>query len=345
MLSLILTLACTRPTPDTKDDTVPADNVPADTVAADTVPGDDSAPAAGDLRLIQLDCRGWIGESMLIIGPDGTTALLDVGNDRHAATVSEAVSRYGGHDPTVILTHFHSDHAGGLDGLTVGVREVVSRGPVHTAAVSLPRTFDDLPRTDLCSADACDLPWTLDLGGGAVLTVLAADGQIGGDRFGALPGDDDGENARSLVGTVTWGDFVYLWNGDLTGGGKSTPDLEAFYAARLDLPDGATVTHFGHHGIDSSTYGAWLDRAMPSPAGRIGLVGSNGSYLDAPADEVLDRARRHASAVWTNRGGSLTGRDPLLTEAEDDVVITVTGAGGVAGGTTVRGGGHEQIVR
>ena len=331
MFPALLLLACTSP-----DTALP----PKESVAT----GDDSAPSA-PLRLIQLDCEGWIGESMLIIGPDGTTVLLDVGNDDHADMITEAVSRYGGRTPVdaVILTHFHADHAGGLDDLGLSYQTLVSRGPVHLDAVKLPKSFDAAPRTDLCTDSACTLPWTLDLGGGAQLKILAADGEISGERFGQLPDDDDGENARSLVGTVTRGDFVYLWNGDLTGGGKDTPDLESFYASRIDLPStGSTVAHLGHHGINSSTYEAWIDRALPADGGaRLGLTGSNGSYLDAPADEVLERVGDRVQRVWTNRGGALTGQDPILQEAEDDVIITVTEEGAV----TISGGGAEETLR
>ena len=44
----------------------------------------DSGGAGGVLGLVQLDCEGWIGESMLVVGPGGTRVLLDVGNDDQA---------------------------------------------------------------------------------------------------------------------------------------------------------------------------------------------------------------------------------------------------------------------
>lgn len=327
---LAVLLAC-APEPD-----APAVRFPADTGQVDA---DDA-----HLGLVQLDCEGWIGESMLIVGPDGTRVLLDVGNDDHAASVSAAVTAYTGtdHVDTVILTHFHEDHAGGLGRLAVTRDVLVSRGAVHLDAVSLPDGMDQSERVDLCTPQSCTLPWTLPLGAGAELVIFAADGQIAGERFAGLPSDDDGENARSLVGEVRWGDFLYLWNGDLTGGGKGTPNVEAFYADRSDEwvpPEGATIAHLGHHGIDSSTQQAWVERIFPDDGSpRAALVGSNSSYLDAPADEVLDRVRGRVAGVWVTRGGALTGGDAILHDVEGDVVVDVTEDGRrvsiVAGGET-----------
>jgi glyoxylase-like metal-dependent hydrolase (beta-lactamase superfamily II) len=304
------------------------------------------------VRLVQLDLSGgWsIGESTLVIGPDGTSALIDVGNDAHADDVLAALDRELGARTVdvLVLTHYHADHVGGLDGLVRGGLEagvVVTRGPVHLgrgANTDELAEVEDAPpwrrRVDLCTEGDCALPWRTPLGPGAELALFAADGRCwDGARVVtapvALPDNDDGENARSLGGVVRFGSFVYLFAGDLTGGGKGTPDVESFVADAVpeDLvpATGASVVHLDHHGIDSSTNARWVAWAMPGGR-RDAVAGTNHVYLDAPGNEVMGRLGPALGGghVWVGEPGSLAdAADPALRLTGGEVSITARADG------------------
>ncbi len=149
----------------------------------------------GELLVEQIGLTGEaIGEAALVIGPDGTTVLIDVGNDAHADQVIEALERHRGEAAVdwVLLTHFHADHIGGFDrlfapsnangGEPIPVRGgVISRGevdigsgganrrelePVSEWGVEHPELTVELCRTgtprESCEPSADGGPWPAD---------------------------------------------------------------------------------------------------------------------------------------------------------------------------------------
>ncbi|MDP2307498.1 MAG: MBL fold metallo-hydrolase [Pseudomonadota bacterium] len=328
---------------------------------------DPGAWRAGELVVEQIGlAAGTIGEAALIVGPDGTSVLLDVGNDAHAGAVRDAVVRHLG-EPRVdwiVLTHFHADHVGAMDELDVAVGSgVITRGPYDLdpeaanadewAEVAALR--GTLPFVDLCEGPEeapADIsaggPWPaggcaglagagdsdgigiVPLGEGAALRVIVGDGFTATDH--AEVGAD--ENARSLGGTIRWGDFSYWWGGDLTGGGKGTPDVEGWLATALDPSDlpaeGVDVAHLHHHGISSSTSAAWVDRLLPDGGGdRHVVIGATGSYLSAPSEDALTMVsdRLGAGSAWATETGWTAGNDPRLVVAHGGVLVRVSEGG------------------
>lgn len=298
----------------------------------------------GTLSIRALDLPGpAIGQSTLVVGTDGTTVLIDVGNDRHADTVLDAVVLATGDAAVdwVVLTHLHADHIGAADDLLDGaltVRQgVIWRGPVDLQQGNqgeldeLVTVLQDHDVVELCSEEGCDLPARIELGD-ARLEVFLAAGHVATE--GGVQQVDVAlteENAQSLGGVVRLGAFQYVFAGDLTGGGKDTPDVESAVAALAPpvVAPPVDVVHLNHHGIRSSTNGAWVDWLLGSGDAHA-LVGANGGYGDAPSDEALAALQGHLGTgrVWVTGPGRFGSGD--FVDARGDVVVTVEPGGDYA---------------
>ena len=263
-----------------------------------------------------------LGVSTLLELPDGRRLLIEVGNDSHDGVIRAAAPAVD----FVLVTHGDQDHAGGrgdLADVLEGAEDIGALGEYS-------------------------------LGGGVTLEVFLADGVL---RLGSGDLDlrpevldlDSSENAQSIGAVLRWGDFAWVFAGDLTGGGKGTPDVESAVAARgEELADAGSVdlVTLNHHGITSSSNAAWIDWLLPED-GRLRHVTatSNGGYLAAPHADVLDRVgpRLGGGAVWVGVPGSLTpDAHPHLRRTGGEVVVGVVDDGAalaVCGGAQTSTGG------
>jgi hypothetical protein len=154
-------------------------------------PDGELLPVPGEVYVVHLPLGGGeLGDASIIVGPDGTIVLLDVGNDGHADDVAAMVERLNGELLTpergypraraarevdhVVLTHLHADHIGGAGELLGGYSAidltglVVLRGLVDTSynygadeyeRLCLALTGDFAAQTyALCTADAKEGP-------------------------------------------------------------------------------------------------------------------------------------------------------------------------------------------
>ncbi|MCK6550141.1 MBL fold metallo-hydrolase, partial [Myxococcota bacterium] len=150
-------------------DAAPDASAPRDAEARDATPDDAGAfdpgpepadvlrPIAGELTILQLDIPAGaalaLGESAIIVGPDGTLVLVDVGNGSHDDDVRDVVRALNTRDLVpargfaarspmqvewIVITHFHGDHFGALEDLFSG-REPIElvHGLVHRGFVDL----------------------------------------------------------------------------------------------------------------------------------------------------------------------------------------------------------------
>jgi len=197
-----------------------------------------------------------LGEAILIVGPDGTSVLVDTANDSHAPNVIEAIERRTGERRIdwAIITHYHNDHIGGFDNLFAPAaangndpvelsKGLITRGMVDIATDTVGvEDFDEMcemmaggdlhdKRIDMCEGTqyACDgseagAPWE---GSGC-------DGLLLGDLEDP---SDDGEGRLSYI-SLGGGARLYLFQAN----GHVALDGEVIYAndEGLSIGHGAT---------------------------------------------------------------------------------------------------------
>jgi competence protein ComEC len=224
------------------------------------------------------------GDATLVVGPTGRSALIDVGDDEEVDSqgtsslqaVRDALDQEGILAPTFFFTsHFHDDHVGNLSDFLRGPDGAPGTPDDRTPKEGIFDRGEPLAnggftesayrQTTLGLRTTATLGQEFDLGGGVVLRAVAADGFI--DGVGTpINIDRTDENERTLVLLLeatrrnAFPPFKMLFNGDLSGGGLNTTDMEGPLAQAIGEVD---AIRSGHHGSETSTSGAFLQATKP----------------------------------------------------------------------------------
>jgi beta-lactamase superfamily II metal-dependent hydrolase len=235
------------------------------------------ASAPRHLLIYSIDVEG--GQSTLIVTPSGGSLLVDTGwpnhDGRDAIRIQAAMKDAGiTRIDHVFITHFHTDHVGGVPELVkhVSVGEFLDHGPNredsditrHDFAAYL-KAIDGKPRRIVHPGDTIQIP-------GISVVVLAADGE----HISAVPGvkpepnpfcaterqwpADPSENARSAGILVTFGKFRFLDLGDITGAKEV-----ALVCPNNPIPP-IDLYLVDHHGMNLSNSRALVDAIHPRVA-------------------------------------------------------------------------------
>jgi beta-lactamase superfamily II metal-dependent hydrolase len=310
--------------------------------------------AAGQQHLLiyAIDVEG--GQSTLLVSPTGASLLVDTGwpNDsgqtgRDAGRIQAAMKDAGiTRIDHVLITHFHTDHVGGVPELVkhVQVGEFLDHGvnredsdiTRHDYAAYL-KAIEGKPRRIVHPGDTIAIP-------GLETIVITADGE----HIARVPGVkpeanpycasepkwdlDETENPRSTGILVRYGKFRFLDLGDLTKAKEIPLVCPENLIGRVDL------YLVDHHGFNLSNAKAFVDAIRPGVA-----IMDNGAHKagspeawqtvhESPGLEDLwmlhtaegsDAAHNSAEPLIANLKGGADGAY-LKVVAEADVSFSVT---------------------
>ncbi len=238
---------------------------------------------AGNYCLTVLD----VGQGQCVLYECGETCyLIDCGgsNEETAAQRARDLLRTKGISEIdgVVVTHYDTDHAGGVFHLLQWV---------STKALYLP----DVP-------DEGDLRQELTDSYGDKILWVKADMKLPVDKgavsvFTAPEGKD--ENERSLCVLFQPGNCDILITGDRGTWGEN------HLMNAVDLPD-VEILVAGHHGSDTGTSMAFLNAIQPD---HVVISSGKNNIYGLPAPEVLKRLGIFDCQVWrTDRNGTVTFR-------------------------------------
>jgi len=294
--------------------------------------------SGGELRVHVLDVGPVNGDSILIVSPAGKTVLIDAGDTGKGKAVLEALKRYNIQQLDYFIgTHPHPDHLGGADEVlkAIKVLNVIDNGEAPDVPASLappPKTGKaaakkpankKLDRSSVITKfydeyeEAVTLSGAtytkaqpgakLDLGGGALLTILGpTEPLFTRDKMstgGNLP------NANSVAARLDYGDFSMLLPGD-----AEEQTEHRMLTKELNLS--VRILKVAHHGSKYATTQDFLDRVKPEVA--IISCGEWNRY-GHPSQAVLDRLKSTNPKIYRT---DLQGEITITTRGkEKDYVI------------------------
>jgi competence protein ComEC len=292
-------------------------------------------PASGGELVVRiLDVGPVNGDSILISSPTGKHVLIDAGDTTKGKAVVEALKRNNIQQlDYFIVTHPHPDHMGGaaevfkafkvLNVLDNGqepsippellpAKPPATKKPVKKQPPSIIKFYEDY-KSELEKSGAkheVTRPgMKYDLGGGALLTILAPHEPFFTKEKMRTGGNEP--NANSIVARLDYGSFSMLLTGD-------AEDQTEHTLLTKDLNLEAQILKVAHHGSKYATSRDFLNRVKPQIA--IISCGAWNRY-GHPSQAVLDRLRAANPAIKLYRT-DLHGELTLTTRGkQNDVAI------------------------
>ena len=244
--------------------------LPPEETATSTVIRSDDTIAVHFIDVGQADCA--------LIECGGEFMLIDGGNREDGQKVISYLQSCGVEElETVICTHAHEDHVGGLPAVLAVYPTAAVYAPTKTYASDV---FDDF----LYYVDQQRLDVTIPTPG--TRFSLCSDGQTGGAEVTILgPVKSYAEtNDTSIVVLVEFYNHSFLFTGDMEVAAEN--DMLDYWDGKIDW--NVDVLKVGHHGSTTSSGYRFVYETDPEYA--VISVGEGNTY-DHPEKEVLRRYR------------------------------------------------------
>jgi beta-lactamase superfamily II metal-dependent hydrolase len=272
--------------------------------------------AAKGLEVISIDVEG--GQATLFVSPSGESMLVDTGwpgfSGRDADRIAAAAKMAGvKRIDYLVITHYHVDHAGGVQNLAhkmpiVNFVDHGSNTETDKAATILYTEYsafrDKGKHLQLKPGDSIPVKGlevkVLSSNGDVIPAPLRGAGQANPACAGySKPATDTTENGRSLGILITYGAFRMIDMGDLT------KDKDYELACPADKIGPVDVYLVSHHGLDQSGSTPFVRALRPRAA-----IMNNGARKGASSEtfQVLHTAPQPFD-IWQVHYGIDAGKE------------------------------------
>lgn len=272
-----------------------------------------TVPEGSYLRIDYVD----VGQAdFILLECDGEYMTIDGGNVGDRKIVTDCLTSRGINEiDTVVITHAHEDHCG-------GVSAILDNAEVETVYCPVTEYDTAAFRDVLERLERDGLEITIPVAG-EVFHIGSAQVQV----LGPVKQYDDTNNT-SIVLKVTYGETSFLFTGD-----AETESENDIMAMGFDVS--ADVLKLGHHGSSTSNSYRWILAVDPV----YGVISSNRRDepdYNHPHEEVVSRLRdAMVTVLRTDLQGTITcisdGKEISFTVAENPDADTLYDAGDGSG--------------
>ena len=283
-----------------------------------------------------IDVEG--GQATLFVLPTGESMLVDTGfpglNGRDADRIAAAAKRAGlSRIDTLVVTHYHSDHVGGVPALAsrIPIGTFVDHGPTVESGDQPASLFNAYVDARAKGRHVLARPGEAIRVGDLAVTFVSAGGDLIGKPLpgageknalcaGYTPKDPDAtENARSVGMLLTYGQFRMIDLGDLTW------NKEHDLACPNNLVGKVDVYLTTHHGLNQSGLPALVYALHP----RVAIM-NNGARKGGSVDALRSlRAAPGLDDLWQlhfslEGGAALNAPEPMLANVDETTAHEIT---------------------